>query len=247
MIFKVEHIEPHDPTRTVSMRCPSCRQRGTFESVRVHDLFNNTGVHELRPEPGGVTNQLLVTRFFGQRRCPNPDCRTHIFFVYETGTKEAVVVTYPAERIDFDATKIPPKILAALEEAISCHASKCYIASAMLVRKTLEELCADRNANGGDLKAKLKELRTKVILSEELMDATDDLRLLGNDAAHIESKTYDDIGQEEVELSIDITKEVSKSIYQYSDLLERLQAYKKKKGTSTAAPTDADQPATTIE
>jgi hypothetical protein len=41
-------------------------------------------------------------------------------------------------------------------------------------------------------------------------DGLDDLRLLGNDAAHIESKEFDAIGQEEVEIGIEFTKEVLK-------------------------------------
>ena len=52
--------------------------------------------------------------------------------------------------------------------------------------------------------------------------ASDDLRLLGNDAAHIESQESDKVGQEEAEVGIEFTKEVLKAVYQYSALLNRL-------------------------
>jgi hypothetical protein len=59
------------------------------------------------------------------------------------------------------------------------------------------------------------------------MDGLDDLRLLGNDAAHIESQEYTKVGKEEVEIGIEFAKEVLKAVYQYSALLSKLRALKK--------------------
>jgi hypothetical protein len=53
------------------------------------------------------------------------------------------------------------------------------------------------------------------------------LRLLGNDAAHVEAKTYDSVGSEEIEAGIELTKEILKAVYQLNDLLSRLRALKK--------------------
>ena len=77
-----------------------------------------------------------------------------------------------------------------------------------MVRKTLEELCRERGAQGKDLKERIRDLGTKIVLPKELLDGLDDLRLLGNDAAHIESREYDQVGKEEVEIGIEFTKEV---------------------------------------
>ncbi len=41
-----------------------------------------------------------------------------------------------------------------------------------------------------------------VVMSKELMDGLDDLRLLGNDAEHVEAKTYQQVGKEEAEISL---------------------------------------------
>jgi hypothetical protein len=138
-----------------------------------------------------------------------------------------IVDTYPAETIDFDTTNIPIGVRSALEEAIKCHAQSCFVASAIMVRKTLEELCRDRAAVGPNLKERIKALGTKVVLPQELLDGLDDLRLLGNDAAHIESQEYAKVGKEEVEVGVEFTKEVLKAVYQYSALLSRLRALKK--------------------
>jgi hypothetical protein len=96
-----------------------------------------------------------------------------------------------------------------------------------MVRKTLEELCLDRQATGGHLKERIRSLGTKVVLPQELLDGLDDLRLLGNDAAHIESQEFNKVGQEDVEIGIEFAKEVLKAVYQYSALLTRLRALKK--------------------
>jgi hypothetical protein len=38
-----------------------------------------------------------------------------------------------------------------MEEAVACHAAECFIAAAIMVRKTLEELCRERGATGANL------------------------------------------------------------------------------------------------
>ena len=65
------------------------------------------------------------------------------------------------------------------------------------------------------------------MLPTELFAALDDLRLLGNDAAHIEAKAYNEIGEDELLVAIDLTKEILKAIYQLDSLLGRLRALKK--------------------
>jgi Domain of unknown function (DUF4145) len=122
---------------------------------------------------------------------------------------------------------LPATVVAAFEEAILCHSNRCFIAAAIMVRKTLEELCLERNATGNNLKERIRALGSKVVLPKELLYGLDDLRLLGNDAAHIESQEFNKVGQEEVEIGIEFAKEVLKAVYQYSALLGRLRGLKK--------------------
>lgn len=208
MNIKVSSVSVQPPNWLLKLRCPSCRQRGTFDNLGGHDIV--------------IPPRTIV----GYRRCPDPECQALVFFAADTQTRE-IQVSYPAERIDFDAVNIPTPVIGALEEAIACHANKCFIASAIMVRKTLEELCRERGATGGNLKERIKALGSKVVLPTELLDGLDDLRLLGNDAAHIESTEYDKVGQEEVEIGIEFAKEVLKAVYQYSALLNKLRALKK--------------------
>ena len=209
MNIKANAYQALNPSSVVKLRCPSCRQRATLEQLNVHD---------------GAISSAAENFTVGTRRCPDPACFALVFFVMKNGL---LVDSYPAETIDFDAANVPVAVQSAFEEAIKCHAQRCFVASAIMVRKTLEELCTDRKAVGPDLKQRIKALGTKVLLPTELLEGLDDLRLLGNDAAHIESREYEKVGQEEVEIGIEFTKEVLKAVYQYSALLSKLRALKK--------------------
>jgi hypothetical protein len=54
----------------------------------------------------------------------------------------------------------------------------------------------------------------------------DELRLLGNDATHVEAKLYDQIGEPQVAIALELTKEILKGIYQLDSLVKRLQSLK---------------------
>jgi hypothetical protein len=147
-----------------------------------------------------------------------------MFVVYE-GTE--VKHTFPAGRVEFDSTNVPTKVITTFEEALTCAADECYVAAAMLIRKTLEVVCEDHGASGSDLKSRIGALRSRVTLPSELFDAMDHLRLLGNDAAHVDAKSYDSVGKPEIDAGVELTKEVIKATYQYKGLLGKLQALRK--------------------
>jgi ribosomal protein S27AE len=191
----------------VTLRCPHCGREVVMESVNVSDISVGNGI---------------VT---GQRKCPNRGCNGHVFVALRQG---AAFATFPPVRLDFDPQGIPQPVLKAFEEAITCHSQQCFTASAIMVRRTLEEVCKDRNATGKDLRLRIQDLRSKIVIPTELLDAMDELRILGNDAAHIETKEFLDISDGESVAAIQFTKEILKALYQYSALLDRLRNLKKK-------------------
>jgi hypothetical protein len=210
MRYELRNLQGTDPTRKIATRCPHCGHNGTFENVINLDLF-----------------ETLSRKILGLRRCPNSRCYGHFFFVMDFDSGE-LLTTYPSDLIPFDKESIPAKVLNSFEEAVKCHSTQCFIAAAIMIRKTLEEICLDRGATGKTLYNRLEGLKGKVVIPQELFDGMQELRLLGNDAAHVESETFNDIGKEEIEISIDFTKEILKSVYQYVDLLSKLKSLKKK-------------------
>ncbi len=197
--------------------CPGCSRVGTFSPLGQDLAFN------FQPAPPAPQRRVGV----GHRQCPDPQCGTHVFVVYDMMAQNKLVCAYPVGRIEFDSTNIPDKVRRAFDEALTCAANECYVAAAMLIRKTLEEVCNERSARGDNLKGRIGDLRTKVTLPNELFEAMDHLRLLGNDAAHIEAKNYDEVGKDEIHTGIELAKEIIKATYQYKNLLSRLLALKK--------------------
>ena len=190
----------------VTARCPNCGHEAVMAPLGQSDVY--------------INGELVC----GQRKCPNPSCNGHLFVVLKQGQ---LVTAYPPIRLDFEPENLPPTVLKTFEEAISCHAGGLFISAAIMVRRTLEEVCAERQAQGKDLKQRIADLRSKIVVPQELLDAMDELRILGNDAAHIEAKEYDNISEIEVSVAIHFTKEILKSLYQYSALLSKLRSLKK--------------------
>ena len=197
MVPKLDlNINRAAPT-VVNLRCPVCNHVGAFHGRADNlDLTWNQLI-----ESGKNIAELYAAGF---RICPNTECNTLVFVILKAGT---LFKSYPPEVIDFDSTNLPQKILDTLEEAIRSHSVECYKAAAIMIRRVLEELCEDQGASGKDLKARLSVLGQRVVVPKELLDASDELRLLGNDAAHVSAKNYDAIGKEESTLAIELAKE----------------------------------------
>jgi hypothetical protein len=191
----------------VVVRCPGCGRTSTLDPIGSNDVQGNLA------DGGNVV--------FGQRRCPVPDCGAHVFFAIPQGEAP---ICWPPETLDFDHEGLPDGVLQAFDEAIRSHSNACYAASGMMIRKTLEEICADQNATGNTLFDRLEALKGAVLVPPDLLDGLHDLRLLGNDAAHIESRTYNEVGKDEVELGIELTKLFLQAVYQTKSVVERLRA-----------------------
>lgn len=195
----------------IATRCPHCGHFGTFQQVGGNDHVKMSG------------NNVLY--YLGLRMCPNAKCYGHMFFIADG--QNNLLLTSPSETVPFDKENIPTGVLSSFEEAIKCHANNCFVASAIMIRKTLEEICHDRSATGKNLALRLKDLGTKILIPKELIDGMNDLRLLGNDAAHIEATTFNDIGKDEIEISLEFTKEILKAVYQYESLLQKMKKLKR--------------------
>lgn len=198
--------------------CPKCGNAGTF---------------------AGTTdrNDIWVGDVLkGTRVCPNPACYL-VIEIFHDGNE--LLDTYPARRIDFDASDVPQRIVAALTEAIDCHAHGNHVAAAIMVRRTMEEICEDKEAKGDNLKKRIADLGTRIVIPGELIGGMDDLRLLGNDAAHIEARAYQNIGSRELEVAIKFAKEIIKATYQYSTLLNELRALRQSNEQAGGDGTDS--------
>jgi Domain of unknown function (DUF4145) len=205
--------------RVVRLRCPRCHHNARLEPLA------ETPDHRLSVVVGTGGGAYQPDVGVGLRFCPEETCAQLIYVVYRIDSED-VILTLPAESLDFDSTNLPDSVLNALSEAATCFTNGCYVASAIMIRKTLEEVCHDRGVTGDNLKEKVAALGSSVVVPQALLNGLDNLRLLGNDAAHIESQTFNQIGKEEVDVSFEVVKEFLKAVYQYDSLIKRLDALK---------------------
>lgn len=209
-LSKMKHHPETPSTCAVQIVCPHCSTMGAFPSKAAVSVKEKWGQY--------VLDYVLSIRF-----CPNPYCSGPVF----TATNALdVYYVFPRTRLPFDTSKLPDEVLGCIKEAVTCHAEGCYRAAALMVRRSLEELCKHQGAAGPNLKKRIEALGEKIMVPKELLSAADELRLLGNDAAHVEAQEYSEIGAVEVELAIRLTQELVKAVYQHEDLLGRLRALK---------------------
>ncbi|MGI9382639.1 MAG: DUF4145 domain-containing protein [Methyloligellaceae bacterium] len=225
-------LAPNSKPPVVSVKCPACRHHGAFYSPRgMSDL-----TWEQLPGAQDANGRSRKTQI-GIRLCPNPDCLALVFVVFRDGKLDR---SYPAEVLDFDASDIPGHIAATLQEAITCHAVHCYKAAAFMVRRALEELCEERGVQGKSLQGRLKALETQVTLPKDLLDAVATMKLLSQNAAYVRAKDYNTVGKEEVELAIELTKDLLRNVYQYVGLVAKLIAFSQNGAEQRAQPVEAN-------
>ena len=203
----------------IPVRCPHCGTMGSFKSA-----VKDSSILRYRKRADTGEQRLL---FATLRICPNPNCAGLVFTI--ENSRREIIEVLPRELIDFDREDIPEKLLNTLKEAVSCHAAGAYRATAIMVRRLLEERCQHNSAQGNTLHDRIMELQNKITLPKDLFDAMAELKALGNDAAHVDAKSYNTIDEGEAEDSIELAKEILKARYQLKGLVERLKDRKKKK------------------
>jgi hypothetical protein len=132
------------------------------------------------------------SRKAGLRKCPDPKCSHLVFFLMKGTTvnlKDRSYIFFPASRIDFKSENIPDKVLKIFSEAVGCHANGFYTASAVMIRRTIEEICDHMGAKGKDLYQRIETLKTTTVIAQELLDGMHELRFLGRDAAQVRVMT----------------------------------------------------------
>lgn len=210
-------LRPHLDTVTIesrsinySINCPHCGSTGTFENPTARLVSYIAMI-----EPKLICETAIM-------QCPSTECGGFALLAMNNNG----VHVLPAIHIDFDTSNIPDKLSETLGEAIQCHGAGAYRASAIMVRRLLEILCEHDGAEGRTLAARLEVLREKIVLPQALFDAMEELKLIGNDAAHVEARAYDEIGADEAAECIELSKEILKSRFQLESLVDRLRRRK---------------------
>lgn len=114
---------------------------------------------------------------------------------------------------------VPTRVEAAYEEALSVkhHSANAF---ANQIRKSLEAVCEDRNAEGDNLHNMIGNLKAKGEIPAPLGDMTDLIRMVGNAGSHA---TEFDVDWRFVEPMDDFFRTVVRYIYELPSQIEQVQ------------------------
>ena len=105
---------------------------------------------------------------------------------------------------------IPEPVMAAAIEAEKCLSVGAYNACGTMTRRAIHSLCADKRAEGRDLFAQIKDLKARQLITPDLHEWADSLRVLGRDGAHPE---FPEVTAEDAEDGVKLLREIIKYVY----------------------------------
>jgi hypothetical protein len=84
--------------------------------------------------------------------------------------------------------EVPEPLRAEHSEAHKCLDSRAYTAAVVMVRRTIEGVCANHGIKERNLHGSLTKMRDNGLLDQRLLDWAQALRVLGNEGAHYTGK-----------------------------------------------------------
>ena len=169
-------------------------------------------------------------------RCPN----CHSPFLYFTQQIEGAMEDMLPERSEpkqvypeiaiIDLKDVPESIEKAFLEAYKAHKTGLYLSSVFMCRKTIEEICREKNIKNGNLKNKLFKLKEIGIISDNIYEWADNLRLIGNEAAH---DLLPDINKKDSQDIIDFTEAIVLTIFTLSSKFESFKKRRNKESNES--------------
>ena len=119
---------------------------------------------------------------------------------------------------------IPADIASSFAEAATCLYANCPRASAVMARRTLEAITADKGETKGTLADRLNALGTNGILHPTLSDWAKEVRLVGNIGAHFDP--IQQVSMEDARQLVDFIRELLKYLYELPAELGRRRSSK---------------------
>lgn len=156
---------------TLVVRCSRCENavQGSVEGAFHREDESGNLTEFLLLKCGNCGAALLATReleWDGDEWIPDP-----------------AYVIYPESQRGL-SRQIPQAIRSAYEEAATCYSGGNYTASALMVRRALQALVSIKLGEKAEIFAGLKQMREAGQLDPELYKWADELRAVGNEAAH---------------------------------------------------------------
>lgn len=171
--------------KTFDVFCDQCNLQTTARVVATHVETKPVNAHQALTDP--VDTPYYVTEY-AIALCSKCD---RVFLVEsdfyeipgEVCAPQGVSVLYPTDR-NISTDGMPETASRAYAAAARSYQVGLYEPCVIMCRKCIEALCQELGATKGNLKERLDSLRKSGHIDQKLATWADELRLIGNDAAH---------------------------------------------------------------
>jgi hypothetical protein len=120
---------------------------------------------------------------------------------------------------------LPPRVNESFREAVLCESAGAWLATAVMVRRTLEAIAKEIDPSAKTLMNGLEALKKKGLISDELHQWGTELRFIGNIGAH---PTGDVIERQDANDAMEFLKAIVETIYHLRPKFQEMQRRRKK-------------------
>ncbi|MDH4223099.1 MAG: DUF4145 domain-containing protein [candidate division Zixibacteria bacterium] len=217
--------------------CPHCNvvsrhtNAGTNSEYKQAILLKGTDEKDHKTE--------VVMRHF-ILKCDN--CHKDSYFlvkefarVLATGINPSVLAYSPAEAVHqypiatpVVHTSVNNDVMRASIEAENCFSVRAFNACGVMARRAISCLCTDKGAKGKDLFEQLQYLKDNNLITPDLWEWAEELRIIGRHGAHPE---WEEVSKEDAEYGLKFLQEIIRYVYinPAERAARRLKETKKKK------------------
>lgn len=216
-----------DPRKT-PLTCYHCGNTGILTYI---DGFEAIDDEEERNWIGQLISYSVISKtkwhLYKCPVCENPVLANQTIWGGEPpGCLHDLEIVFPGLNIDKENT--PRKIIKAYEAAVKTRGIDNAICLLSL-RRALEMVCKDKNAEGKNLESKIDDLIEKKVLPEMMRDACWIVRQCGNEAAHADDVEF---SKREADEAIEYVGSIVTYLYstpvKVADLRRRIEERQKK-------------------
>jgi len=176
-------MEPKE--NSIDIFCPSCNVivETKIEGSYVIEVGLNRSVDIM--EAADLAYNEYVYHLSKCPRCEKPFLTESEYYVIpaEVNDFQGSKLLYPSDN-KFISDKLPLSIQKSYQNAKQSYKVGLYEPAAIMCRKCLEAICIEKGVEKGPLKTKIDKLQENRIIDDKLYQWADNLRIIGNDAAH---------------------------------------------------------------
>ncbi len=116
---------------------------------------------------------------------------------------------------------IPEQLQKALLECIRCYKADANTATAIMCRRTLEGFCLIKGVEEKNLDRSIKKLKDEGFINDQLYEWANQLRLVGNEAAHNIDTNFSSIDAKDI---LDFTIAILDFTYSFKDKFDKFKS-----------------------